>query len=89
MITRGYVYIFTCRCLADAVIFSQNPDTKAGALISRELGQEGGVQVAALLEKALHQRDEAMATKEEKRIRRARYVCIDGPFISTEPYSEA
>jgi hypothetical protein len=35
--------------------------------ISRELGQEGGVQVAVLLQKALHQRDEAMAMKEEKK----------------------
>lgn len=45
----------------------QDPNTKAGAQISRELGQDGGVQVAALLEKALHQRDVARATKEEKK----------------------
>jgi hypothetical protein len=65
------------RCIAFSCIFHhfpintvlllQDPNTKTGAQIGRELGQDGGVQVVALLEKALHQRDMAMATKENKK----------------------
>jgi hypothetical protein len=49
------------------ILLVQDPNTKAGAQIGQELGQDGGVQVAALLEKALHQRDVARAMKEDKK----------------------
>ena len=52
----------------------QNPNAKGGTQISRELGQEGSVLIAALLEKAVYQHDEAAAMKEEKK-ERASKVC--------------